>query len=192
MQMPNILEAFDLVSKGHNSAIYIATVSEAMKTATVDKEAYLGDPRFVDVPDERLLSKSYARELAALIKSGTKTEVPRLGVGGAPEPKDTTQVTVADEMSNCVSLTHSLGMPSGVITVGLGFMYNGCMSAFGPRPGRAGSLAQGKSKFTNMSPTIVFDGDAPYFVVGAPGGTYITMGVLQAILNVIDFGMDAQ
>ena len=86
-------------------------------------------------------------------------------------------------------MTHSLGMPSGVVTPGLGFMYNGCMGAFDPRPGMPHSIAPGKRRFTAMCPTIVFKGDEPYIVVGAPGGTFITMGVLQSILNVIDFGM---
>ena len=83
-------------------------------------------------------------------------------------------------------------MPSGVTTDGLGFIYNGCMGVFDPRPGQVGSLAPGKARFTSMAPTILFDGTAPRFIVGAPGGTYIAMGVLQAILNHVDFGMDAQ
>ena len=88
-------------------------------------------------------------------------------------------------------MTHSLGMPSGVINDGLGFMWNGCMSVFDPRPGRAGSLAPGKARFTAMSPCMVFRDGAPVLVIGAPGGTWITMGVLQGILNVLDFGMSA-
>jgi len=80
-------------------------------------------------------------------------------------------------------------MPSGVITEGLGFMYNGCMGVFDPRPGRAGSIAPGKARFTAMCPTIVLKGNMPFIVIGAPGGTQIVMGVLQAILNIIDFGM---
>jgi gamma-glutamyltranspeptidase/glutathione hydrolase len=86
-------------------------------------------------------------------------------------------------------MTHSLGMPSGVVTNGLGFMYNGCMGAFDPRPGLPGSILPGKRRFTALCPTIVFKDDDPYIVVGAPGGTFITMGVLQSILNVIDFDM---
>ena len=86
-------------------------------------------------------------------------------------------------------MTHSLGMPSGVVSQGMGFMYNGCMGAFDPRPGMPHSIGPGKRRFTAMCPTIVFKGDDPYIVVGAPGGTFITMGVLQAILNVMDFDM---
>jgi gamma-glutamyltranspeptidase / glutathione hydrolase len=88
-----------------------------------------------------------------------------------------------------VSMTHSLGMPSGVVTDGLGFMYNGCMGVFDPRPGRAGSIAPGKSRFSSMCPSLVFKGGPLHLVIGAPGGTQIAMGVLQAILNTIDFDM---
>jgi gamma-glutamyltranspeptidase / glutathione hydrolase len=82
-------------------------------------------------------------------------------------------------------------MSSGAITDGLGFMYNNSMVVFDPRPGHRGSIAPGKARFTAMCPTMVFKDDALRLVVGAPGGTFITMGVLQAILNVIDFNMSA-
>ncbi|MAH84456.1 MAG: gamma-glutamyltransferase [Rhodospirillaceae bacterium TMED8] len=191
LEMLNILENFDLKSMGHNSIKYISTLSEAMKIATVDKDNYLGDPNFVDVPTERLISKTHGADMALRIKSGEKTYVSRLGPQ-VEESKDTTQVTSIDEHGNCVSLTHSLGMPSGVVSAGLGFMYNGCMAVFDPRPGNPDSLAPGKARFTAMCPTIVFKGDDPFFIVGAPGGTFITMGVLQVILNAVEFGMDAQ
>ena len=191
LQMLNILEQFDLAAMGHNSPEYISAVSEAMKMATLDKDVHLGDPRFIDIPLDRLISKEHAGELAARIKRGEKTHVPRFNPGGE-ESKDTTHVCTADADGNCVSLTHSLGMPSGVVTPGLGFMYNGCMAVFDPRPGRTGSIQPGKSRFTAMCPTIVFKEDDPYLVIGAPGATFITMGVLQGILNVIDFGMNAQ
>ena len=99
---------------------------------------------------------------------------------------------MVDAAGNAVSMTHSLGMPSGVITNGLGFMYNGCMGVFDPRPGNADSLAPGKSRFSSLCPTIVFEDGKPCIVVGAPGGTQIAMGILQSILNVIDHDMDMQ
>lgn len=186
LQMLNTLENFDLFEMGHNTADYIVTVAEAMKQATADKDAHVGDPEFFDVPLERLTSKGYGEEIAARIRRGEKAQVTRF----EPDPpKDTTHISVIDAQGNAVSMTHSLGMPSGVITPGLGFMYNGCMGVFDPRPGRAGSLAPGKSRFSAMVPTIVFDGQKPTLVIGAPGGTQIVMGVMQAILNVIDFEM---
>lgn len=191
IEMLNILENFDLKAMGHNSPDYIATVSEAMKIATVDKDKSVGDPNFVDIPMDRLTSKDYAAQMADKIRAGEKCHVPRFNPGGK-QSRDTTHISTADEYGNCVSLTHSLGMPSGVVTPGLGFMYNGCMAVFDPRPGRTGSIAPGKSRFSAMAPTILFDENGPFLVIGAPGGTYITMGILQGILNAVDFGMSAQ
>ena len=186
LEMLNILEHFDLRALGHNSPAYIAVVAEAMKIGAVDRDRNLGDPRFVTVPVKQLLSKEHAAAMAARIKRGEKTHVPRFG---AKESADTTHVCVVDRNGICVSLTHTLGTPSGVVTDGLGFMYNGAMGAFDPRPGRSGSIAPGKARASSMAPSIVFKNDSPFFVVGAPGGTYITPGILQAILNVIDFDM---
>jgi gamma-glutamyltranspeptidase / glutathione hydrolase len=190
LEMLNILENFDLPALRHNSVDYIVTVAEAMKRATIDKDRYIGDPRFVEIPLARLISKEYACELAAEIKEGRKANVTRLP--SPPPPANTTHVSVVDREGGCASLTHSLGMPSGVITPGLGFFYNGCMGAFDPRPNRAASIAPGKCRFSGMSPSIIFRGNEPFLVIGAPGGTQIPMGVLQAVVNVIDFGMTMQ
>ena len=191
IEMLNILEHFDLKAIGHNSPEYIRIVSEAMKIATMDKDARVGDPRFVRVPIDELTSKHYAARMAECIARGEQTHVPRFNSGGA-ESRHTTQICVVDAGGNAVTMTHTLGQPSGVVTDGLGFMYNGAMAVFDPRPGHAGSLEPGKSRFSALSPTIVFRDDRPFLVLGAPGATYITMGNLQVMLNAIDFGMDAQ
>jgi gamma-glutamyltranspeptidase/glutathione hydrolase len=138
-----------------------------------------------------LTSKAYAAEMAARIRRGEKTPVPRFNAGGG-ESRHTTQICVVDAAGNAVTMTHTLGQPSGVVTDGLGFMYNGAMAVFDPRPGHAGSLAPGKARFSAMSPTIVFKDDRPVLVLGAPGATYITMGNLQVMLNVLEFGMSAE
>ncbi len=191
LEMLNILEHFDLRALGHNSPDYIRIVAEAMKIATADKDSKVGDPRFVRIPVEELTSKQYAARMAERIRNGEKTHVPRFNSGGA-ESKHTTQICVLDDQGNAATMTHTLGQPSGVVTDGLGFMYNGAMAVFDPRPGHAGSLEPGKSRFSALSPTIVFDAGKPFLVLGAPGATYITMGNLQVMLNVMDFGMDAQ
>ena len=185
LQILNQLEHFDLAALGHNSTEYLRVVSEAMKRATRDKDAHVGDPAFYDVPLDWLLSKEYGAELAGEIQRGERASVTRV----AAEPPDTTHVVAVDREGGIVTMTHSLGMPSGVITPGLGFMYNGCMAVFDPRPGRAGSIAPGKSRFSSLCPTIVFEGDRPCLALGAPGGTQISMGVTQAVLNVLDHGM---
>jgi gamma-glutamyltranspeptidase / glutathione hydrolase len=187
LEMLGTLDNFDLRSLGHNSVEYIRVVAEAMKAATRDKDLFIGDPSFVNVPTERLISKDYCAQIADAIKRGKKVEVARFNAG-LPS-KETTQVSIRDAEGNCISMTHSLGMPSGVITKGLGFMYNGCMGVFDPRPGRAGSLAPGKARFSSICPSIVFENDEPVLVIGAPGATQIAMGVLQVTLNVLDFGM---
>ncbi len=188
LEMLNILEHFDLASIGHNSSEYIRIVAEAMKQATIDKDAHVGDPAFVDVPLDRLLSKAYAAEAAARIARREQAHVPRYQPGER-EAADTTHVVVRDNQGNIVTMTHSLGMPSGVIPDGLGFMFNGCMGVFDPRPGRAGSVAPGKSRFSSLCPSILFDGEAPVAALGAPGGTQIAMGVMQTVLNLVDFEM---
>jgi gamma-glutamyltranspeptidase/glutathione hydrolase len=188
IEMLQILDEFDLAALGHNTPDYIQTVAEAMKRATADKDNHVGDPGFVDVPLDRLTAKDYARGLAARIRAGEVAHVERYRGGGA-EPRHTTHISVLDAAGNAVSMTHSLGMPSGVITEGLGFMYNGCMAVFDPRPGRAGSIAPGKARFSSICPAIVFEGEEPRLVIGAPGGTQIAMGVLQATVNALAFGM---
>lgn len=187
IEMLNILENFDLRALGHNTAEYVRVIAEAMKRATIDKDASIGDPAFIDVPIEKLITKDHARKIADEIRSGAKAHVPRVQ-GGLPA-KDTTHVSVVDRDGNCVTLTHSLGMPSGVITDGLGFMYNGCMGVFDPRPGRANSIAPGKARFSSMCPSILFRNGKPEIVIGAPGATQIAMGILQVLLNAIEFGM---
>ena len=188
LEILHILEHFDLAAMGHNSARHIAVLAEAMKCATRDKDMYVSDPQFVDVPVERLTSQAYAREIADRIKAGERFSVPRL----QSEAANTTHVSCMDGQGNVVSLTHSLGIPSGVITPGHGFMHNGCMSVFDPRPGRTGSLAPGKSRFASMAPTLVFRDGRVCMSIGAPGGTYIPLAIAQAISNVIDFGMTMQ
>ena len=191
LELLNIWEQFDLKALGHNAPDYIRFLAEGMKLAAIDKDLFLGDPLFLDVPVVRLTDKSYARDLARRIRSGEKADVKRLAQPDpvAAESRNTTQVTVIDGEGNCVTMTHTLGAPSGVITDGLGFMYNGTMNVFDPRPGQPGSLAPGKSRFSAMCPSIVFKGDEPFILIGAPGGTYISLAVAQGIVNVVDFGM---
>jgi gamma-glutamyltranspeptidase/glutathione hydrolase len=191
LELLNIWENFDLAGLGHNAPDYIRFLAEGMKLVTIDKDLFLGDPRFLDVPVGRLTDKAYARDLAERIRSGERADVKRLAQPDpvAAESRNTTQVTVVDGDGNCVTMTHTLGAPSGVITDGLGFMYNGTMNVFDPRPGQPGSLAPGKSRFSAMCPSIVFKGDEPFILIGAPGGTYISLAVAQGIVNVVDFGM---
>jgi gamma-glutamyltranspeptidase/glutathione hydrolase len=183
-----ILERFDLVALGHNSPEYIRIGAEAMKIAGRDKDRHIGDPDFTTAPLERLLSDAYADECAARIRAGEKTPLSRAGSDG----KDTTTISCWDRDGLVVSLTHTLGAPSGVIPPGTGFMLNGGMNWYDPRPGRPGSIAPGKRRFSSMTPTIVLEGEEPVLTIGAPGGAWIGVAVAQGLLNVLDWGMGMQ
>lgn len=187
-EMLRILERFDLAALGHNSPDYIRIVAEAMKIAGLDKDRYIGDPDFVAVPVERLLSDAYADQCAAGIRRGDKAS---LVLAGA-DSKDTTHVSCIDSTGLTVSLTHTLGVPSGVIPPGTGFMLNGAMNWYDPRPDRALSIAPGKRRYSSMSPTIVHRDGQPVLSIGAPGGAWITVAVLQVLLNILEFGMGVQ
>ena len=186
-EMLRILERFDLVALGHNSPEYIRVVAEAMKIAGRDKEAHIGDPDFLPPPLDRLLSDAYADACAAGIRAGHKVSMTE-----PVEAKDTTTISCWDANGMVASMTHTLGTPSGVIPPGTGFMLNGAMNWYDPRPGRAGSIAPGKRRFSSMSPTIVFEGGTPVLTIGAPGGAWIGVAILQGLLNALDWGMGMQ
>ena len=183
-----ILERFDLPTMAHNEADYIAIVSEAMKIAGRDKDRYVGDPLFAPVPLDRLLSDDYADACAASIRKGERVRLPRAG----SEAKDTTTISCVDADGMMVSLTHTLGLPSGVIVPGTGFMLNGGMNTYDPRPGRAGSIAPGKRRFSTMAPTIVLRDGEPVVTLGAPGGAWIAVAITQVLINILDWGMGIQ
>ena len=187
LRMLHILEHFDLKALGFNTPEYIRVVAEAMKRAQVVKDRDIGDPHFVDVPTDSIFDPATARADAEAIRRGEIARVPR--ATGPGEGADTTHLCTLDADGNTVTMTHTLGMQSGVITPGLGFMYNGAMAMFDPRPGRAQSLAPGKRRVSSLAPSILFKGDDPFLILGAPGGSNIPMGILQVILNVVDHGM---
>jgi gamma-glutamyltranspeptidase/glutathione hydrolase len=183
-----ILERFDLTALGHNTPDYIKVVVEAMKIAGADKEAHVGDPAFQDVPVARLLSDAYADSCAARIRAGERASLSR----ATTDARDTTHVSCVDAGGMFVSMTHTLATPSGVIPPGTGFMLNGAMNWMDPRPGRSGSIAPGKRRYSSMSPSIVLDGGRPVATLGAPGGAWITVAVMQVLLNLLDWGMGMQ
>lgn len=184
IQMLQILEHFDLGSLDHGSAGHIDLVARAMAAAHADRNEYLGDPDFADVPVPLLVSRDRAACWAERIRAGEFLR-------GAKEepPSCTTHISICDEAGNAVSCTHTIGTGSGVITPGLGFVYNNSMKLFDPIPGTRNSIEAGKARTTGMVPTILFHDGKPAIVVGAPGGSVIISAVLQAILNLVDFGM---
>jgi gamma-glutamyltranspeptidase/glutathione hydrolase len=132
-----------------------------------------------------MTSKERAAEWRDRIEAKEQIHVP-LEPAGSP---GTTHVSVVDGRGSCVSLTHSLGGSSGVISPGMGFMYNNSMINFNPIPGHPNSIAPGKGRTTGMAPTIVYRDGKPILVIGAPGGTRIITSIAQVLINVLDFKM---
>ena len=178
LQMLNFLEGYDLAAHGWPSTEAARLIVEAMAWAVADRELHIADPRFIEIPTGALADKDYAARARQVVAAA------------AHDRSDTTQVCAVDDAGNAVSLTHTLGSASGVVTPGLGFGYNDYMNCFDPRPGRPNSVRPGKTRVTMMTPTLVFDkGGRLRVCVGAPGGTKIVTGVLQVLVNVIDHHM---
>ncbi len=181
-----ILEGWDLAAMGHNGADYILRLSSAMAAAFEDRNARLGDPLFVDDPVD-WHSADRAEASRRRIDAGAVVTTK-----DAPQAPGTTQVVVVDHAGNVASLTHSLGGSSGVVTPGLGFMFNNSMANFDPRPGGPNSIEAGKSRTTGMAPTILQGRDGRQIALGASGATKIIGAVVQVIVNIVDFGMTPQ
>ena len=195
IQILNLLEHFDVAAIGFGTAESIHLLAEALKIAFADRDAYGGDPAFVDVPVEWLTSTSYAaarRDQIDLKRAG------RFAAGQrSPSPREganTTHLTVMDREGNVVAMTQTLQMLFGskVTVPGTGMLLNNHMSLFDPHPGRPNSIAPGKRMLSSMSPTIVLKDGQPFFALGTPGGSRIFPAVLQAIVNVVDHGMTLQ
>jgi len=183
----NILEGFDMAGIGFGTPEYGYVMSMAQRAGFVDRERYLGDPAFIDVPTEMLLSKEHAAGWRERIQRGELFDVEGLAPS---DSKQTTTVSAMDGAGNAVAITHTLGSPcSGVVVDGLGFFFNNSMHIFYPYPGHPNSIAPGKSRTTGMSPTIVLRDGQPVFVTSAPGAVKILTGNLNAIVNHIDYGM---
>lgn len=185
IQMLQIIDHFDLGSLHHGSAAHIDLVARAMAAAHHDRNDFMADPAFTDVPVDMMLSQDRAAMWAEKIRQGEF-----LGDGKEAPLSCTTHFSIYDEAGNAVSCTHTLGTGSGVVTPGTGFVYNNSMKLFDPVPGRANSMAPGKRRTTGMVPSMLFREDGkPFIIVGAPGGSVIISAVLQTILNIVDFGM---
>ena len=203
MQILNFVEGFDLSSSGHNSAEYLRVLVEATKRAYLDGYTYNGDPSFVPVSTERLLSKRYAREvqqeIARTVRRGM-TPV-KSAMRHPVESTATSHMSIIDKWGNAVSMTNTLGsfFGAGPIVEGTGLVMSNGMDWFdidvniwtGEEPG-ALVMAPGKRNRWTLSPGMIFNDDKLFMVVGGAGAESTMWGIAQPILNVIDFDMDAQ
>ena len=191
-----------LKAAGHNSARYISMLAEAERLAFSDRNYFLGDPDFSDVPVERLTSKAYLAERRKLMPPAGRAGVSKGVSHGEVESEETTHFTVADQWGNVVAITYTLnfGYGSGIVVGGAGFLLNNEMDNFSAKPGEpnsygmvgadANSIAPRKRMLSSMTPTIVRKDGEFAFTIGTPGGPTIITSVLQMYLNIVLFDMN--
>ena len=209
VQMLNMLETFNLKSMGRSSAETIHLLIEVRRRAFLDRARHLGDPDFVQVPVARLTSKEYATTLARGIDRTRASSSVELGkdivtVTQGEESEETTHFSVIDKDGMAVSNTYTLegGYGSHVVVKGAGFILNNEMGDFNKKPGEtnltgdigtpANLIAPGKRMLSSMTPTIVTQNGKVILVTGSPGGRTIINTVLDIVLNVTEFGMNAR
>jgi gamma-glutamyltranspeptidase/glutathione hydrolase len=200
--MLNILERFPLARLDPGLRAHV--VIEAMKLAYADRAAFLADPDAVEVPVERLTSKSYAVELASgidLNRARPATEIPAATLL-APEGPNTTHFSVVDRFGNAVANTTTLNFNFGLglTAEGTGILLNNELDDFAAKPGApnayglvggsANAPGPGKRPLSSMAPTIVLNNGAVYLVTGSPGGSRIITTVLQVLINILDLNMN--
>ena len=204
IEILNILEGFPLAEQGLNSAASIHEMAEAEKLAYADRAAYLGDPDFIRIPLQGLISKAYADHLRAGIPADRARPASEIEPGGPQryESDQTTHFSIVDAGGDAVASTYSLNFSygGGLVAEGTGVLLNNVLDDFAAKPGAANAYgllgddanAPGPNKrpLSSMSPTLVFKDGGIELVTGSPGGSRIITTVLQIILDVIDFGLN--
>ncbi|WP_095198279.1 gamma-glutamyltransferase [Mesorhizobium carmichaelinearum] len=200
----NVLEGYPLSYLGAGSAEAVHVMVEAMRHAYVDRNSTLGDPDFVDNPVSKLLDKAYAKDIRDKIdpfRAGVSQDLMPKGFG---ESKETTHYSIIDKDGNAVAVTYTLNgsFGAGVVADGTGILLNNEMDDFTQKPGvpnlyglvqgEANAIQPKKTPLSSMSPTIVARDGKPFMVIGSPGGSRIITITLEAIVNVIDHGMNIQ
>jgi gamma-glutamyltranspeptidase/glutathione hydrolase len=201
LQMLNLLEPYDLAGAGWGSSATLHLMIEAMKRAYADRARWLGDSDHVAVPVDGLVSKTYAEQLRASLRTDAATDVAPGRPPGAKEGEHTTHFSVVDAAGNAVACTTTINSTfgNGLVVAGAGFLLNNEMDDFAAKPdvpnqfglvgGKANAIAPGKRPLSSMTPTIVCRDGKLRYVLGSPGGGRIINTVLQVALNVIDHGM---
>ena len=190
----NILENFNISNYDLYSSERLHLFSEIFKMVYKDRAKYMGDPKYVDVPEHGLISKAYAKSLADKIDMNLSKEYndedPWIY-----EHEDTTHYSVADKDGNMVAVTQTINWTfgSGVVVDDYGFVLNNEISDFSTDVDSPNCVEGGKKPLSSMSPTIVLNEDnSPLMVLGSPGGARIIPTVTQVISNVIDYNMNIQ
>ena len=204
IQMLNILENFPLADMGAESADALHLMAEAMKFSYADRSKYLGDPDFVEVPTETLVSKSYAKDIASKISMNKALSSDEIAPGDLAiyESDETTHYSVVDSEGNMVGNTYTLmfSFGSGVVIEGTGILMNNNMGnftlrsdipdAFGLMGSENNLIRPNRRPVSSMSPVLVSRDNKPVLMTGSPGGSKIISANMQMILNVLEFGMN--
>jgi len=205
-QIFKMMESHDVASYGHNSVKTIQLFTEASRRAYADRNYYLGDPDFADIPLDVLLSNSYLKERMENFSwdKATKSSDVEKGKVQVVESMETTHYSIVDAEGNAISGTTTLNGAYGskLYSDELGFFLNNEMDDFSAKPGipnmfgligaEANSIAPEKRMLSSMTPTIVEKDGKLWMVVGTPGGSTIITAVAQTILNGYEFNMSMQ
>ncbi|WP_299227727.1 gamma-glutamyltransferase [uncultured Psychroserpens sp.] len=205
-QIMKMIAPYDLRTYGHNSLKSIQVMVEAERRAYADRSYFLGDPDFVDIPTDTLLSDAYLKARMADFSFDRPTPSSSISYGDilGYESEETTHYSIVDPFGNAVSVTTTLnsGYGSKLYVDDLGFFLNNEMDDFSSKPGvpnvygliggEANSIASEKRMLSAMTPTILEKDGELFMVLGTPGGSTIITSVLQTILNVVEFDMTMQ
>jgi gamma-glutamyltranspeptidase/glutathione hydrolase len=205
IEMLNIVELFNLKSKGLLTAPALHIQIEAMRRAYLDRARHLGDPDYVKVPIQLLTSKPHARKVAASIDTAKATVSTELGkdivTATAAESGETTHYSVIDRDGMAVATTTTLegGFGSHVVVKGAGFLLNNEMGDFNKKPGETNTggdigtapnlIQPGKRMLSSMTPTMVLKDGKVVLVTGSPGGRTIINTVFTIVLGVVEYGL---
>ena len=205
-QIMKAIEPFKLHEFGHNSTKSIQVITEAERRAYADRSYFLGDPDFITIPQQKLISKEYSKERMAnfSFEKATKSSEVSHGTIEIIESDETTHYSIVDQFGNAVSVTTTLNGAYGskLYSSELGFFFNNEMDDFSSKPGvpnmfgligaKANEIVPEKRMLSSMTPTIIEKNGKLFMVVGTPGGATIITSVLQTILNVHEYKMGMQ
>jgi gamma-glutamyltranspeptidase/glutathione hydrolase len=202
LQMLNMLEGVDLVSLGHNSPGYLHRLIETIKLVFADRDAHYGDPSFVDIPADRLLSKAYAAARRELVRDRAWKEMPPAGAGATPravlpvaggsDALDTSYVAVVDADGNAFSATPSDPNVDSPVVTGVGCVVSPRGSQGWLDPAHPSVVAPGKRPRLTPAPAMAFTAGKLLMPFGTPGGDVQQQAMLQVFLNTTVWGMSLQ
>ncbi|KKL89169.1 hypothetical protein LCGC14_1917400, partial [marine sediment metagenome] len=205
LQILALLEDKNMAQFQPNSAQALHYFSQASRLAFADRNVYMGDPDFADIPTTELLDKRYVAQRAKLIserdqkaEAGQPRPLLSYAQDDAYELPSTTHVSIVDSEGNAVSMTSSIEMAFGSTVMVNGYILNNQLTDFALSPRKNGKLLAnrveaGKRPRSSMSPVMVFNNDGSLrLVVGSPGGSRIINYVAQVVIGVLDWQLTAQ